>query len=149
MQRQKIKGTGHKQVHINLLKFHQKYYIILLLTNCVLKSYNQPADVQTEPNFYNMPTPNQTELAIGFSPPSPPQITAAPRESSFCGMSLADMSPISRGMHGAAHLLKDMKSTNSSREGKSSMLEFSLSLDQSATTLAIACKEPKLSLIHI
>ena len=109
MQRQKIKGTGHKQVHINLLKFHQKYYTILLLTNCVLKSYNQPADVQTEPNFYNMPTPNQTELAIGFSPPSPPQITAAPRESSFCGMSLADMSPASRGIHGAAHLLKDLK----------------------------------------
>ena len=129
--------------YINLLKFHQKYYTILLLTNCDLKSYNQPADVQTEPNFYNMPTPNQTEHAIGFSPPSPPQITVAPRESSFCGMSLAHMSPVSRGMHGAAHLLKDMKSTNSSMEGKSSMLELSLSLDQSATTLAIACKEPK------
>jgi hypothetical protein len=125
--------------NINLLKFHQKYYIILLLTSCVLKSYKQPADVQTEPNFYNMPTPNQTELAIGFSPP---QITAAPRESSFSGMSFADMSPVSRGMHGAAHLLKDMKSTNSSIKGKS-MLESSFSLDQSTTTLAIACKEPK------
>jgi hypothetical protein len=129
--------------HINLLKFHQKYYIIILLTNCVSKSYKQPADVQTEPNFYNMPTPNQTELAIGFSPPHRHQITAAPRESSFSGMSFADMSPVSRGMHGAAHLLKDMKSTNASIKGKSSMLEFSLSLDQAATTLAIACKEPK------
>jgi len=127
--------------HINLLKSHQKYYIILLLTNCILKSYKQPADVQTEPNFYNMPPPNQTELAIEFSPP-PPQITAVPRESSFSDLSYADMSPVSRGMHGAAHLLKDMKSTNSSIKGNS-MLEFSFSLDQSATTLAIACKEPK------
>jgi hypothetical protein len=73
MQRQKVKGTGHKQ----------------------------PADAQTEPNFYIMP-PSQLQqspepLHTTSSPPSTP--TPMPKV-------YADMSPGLSGVHGAAHLLK-------------------------------------------
>jgi hypothetical protein len=61
MQRQKVKGTGHKQ----------------------------PADAQTEPNFYTMP-PSQAQH---------PQPTSTPAHYS-------EMSPGLQGLHGAAHLLK-------------------------------------------
>ena len=59
MQRQKVKGTGHKQ----------------------------PADAQTEPNFYSMPPSQATQAE-----PSPPNY--------------GEMSPGLQGVHGAARLLK-------------------------------------------
>ena len=62
MQRQKVKGTGHKQ----------------------------PADAQTEPNFYTMP-PSHAQ--------HPPQPISAPTH-------YAEMSPGLQGVHGAAHLLR-------------------------------------------
>jgi hypothetical protein len=61
MQRQKVKGTGHKQ----------------------------PADAQTEPNFYTMP-PSQAQHPQPISTP----------------IHYGEMSPGLQGVHGAAHLLK-------------------------------------------
>jgi hypothetical protein len=83
MQRQKVKGTGHKQ----------------------------PADAQTEPNFYSMPTsqaqfPEPRSSSDEQDPhhqdttPSPPQGASAPL------YEYEAMSPGLRGVHGAAHLLK-------------------------------------------
>lgn len=71
MYRQKVKGTGHKQ----------------------------PADAQTEPNFY----------AMVASPPSGSK-TLAPkgRDNSPIGGPSAELSPGIRGVHGAAFLLKNI-----------------------------------------
>mmetsp|Transcript_45425 Transcript_45425/g.110040 ORF Transcript_45425/g.110040 Transcript_45425/m.110040 type:complete len:528 (+) Transcript_45425:152-1735(+) len=71
MQRQKVKGTGHKQ----------------------------PADAQTEPNFYAM-APSHIKQQAEQSPP--PLTTTAPAPTKAFG----DLSPGLRGVHGAAQLLK-------------------------------------------
>lgn len=73
MQRQKVKGTGHKQ----------------------------PADAQTEPNFYAM-SPSQVQQ----DPPESLQRSSPPPASTPEPMIYEDMSPGLRGVHGAAHLLK-------------------------------------------
>lgn len=84
MVRQKVKGTGHKQ----------------------------PADAQTEPNFYALPpttgsatsSPAAVPLAPLSPPPrptSPPMMMAAPKPNL-----MDEMSPGTRGVHGAASLLK-------------------------------------------
>lgn len=74
MQRQKVKGTGHKQ----------------------------PADAKTEPNFYNMPPSDSPQ-----APPSPP-----PNEfiRPFTSSQPEELSPGMRGLHGAAHMLKNIAS---------------------------------------
>jgi hypothetical protein len=71
MQRQKVKGTGHKQ----------------------------PADAQTEPNFYAMPPSHLQQNPEPSHTTSPPPSTPTPKVD-------ADMSPGLSGVHGAAHLLK-------------------------------------------
>ena len=78
MARQKVKGTGHKQ----------------------------PADAQTEPNFYVLPPTTGPH-----SPGTPPQIAAAsPTSHSPAPVAapsfITEMSPGTRGVHGAASLLK-------------------------------------------
>mmetsp|Transcript_19364 Transcript_19364/g.44892 ORF Transcript_19364/g.44892 Transcript_19364/m.44892 type:complete len:603 (+) Transcript_19364:203-2011(+) len=98
MQRQKIKGTGHKQ----------------------------PADVQTEPNFYNM-APSQTcgpskpkkpkslasaSVAAVAAAPVPALSHSAPQpfgDAMFQSDSFAHLSPGSRGVQSAANLLKGLK----------------------------------------
>ncbi|CAJ1931127.1 unnamed protein product [Cylindrotheca closterium] len=70
MQRQKVKGTGHKQ----------------------------PADAQTEPNFYTM-VPSHLKQPAEQSPP--PLTTSVPAPKAY-----RDLSPGLRGVHGAAQLLK-------------------------------------------
>jgi hypothetical protein len=70
MQRQKVKGTGHKQ----------------------------PADAQTEPNFYAMPA----------SHASHPHTPSPPSEPASSSLSYNEMSPGLQGLHGAANLLKGM-----------------------------------------
>jgi hypothetical protein len=79
MQRQKVKGTGHKQ----------------------------PADAQTEPNFYTMPPshaqhpqPPTTTHYGEMMPPHPQPISSTPTQQ------YGEMSPGLQGVHGAAHLLK-------------------------------------------
>ncbi|KAL3936223.1 MAG: hypothetical protein SGBAC_008407 [Bacillariaceae sp.] len=69
MQRQKVKGTGHKQ----------------------------PADAQTEPNFYAMAPSHIKQQAEQ----SPPPLTSLPNPKPY-----RDLSPGLRGVHGAAQLLK-------------------------------------------
>ena len=68
MQRQKVKGTGHKQ----------------------------PADAQTEPNFYAMPASN-TAADSSASPSSGPPASKK---------SNSELSPGLQGLQGAANLLK-------------------------------------------
>jgi hypothetical protein len=70
MQRQKVKGTGHKQ----------------------------PADAQTEPNFYSMPS--SQALPIESSPSKSGSITCQPP--------YGEISPGLEGVHGAAELLKNI-----------------------------------------
>jgi len=70
MQRQKVKGTGHKQ----------------------------PADAQTEPNFYAM-TPSHLRQPTEHSPPP---LTSVPLPKAYGG----DLSPGLGAVHGAAQLLK-------------------------------------------
>lgn len=95
MQRQKVKGTGHKQ----------------------------PADVQTEPNFYNMsPSKSVPSGDASENPSSPPVAStstatalisvAAPegKVSSRPGNAFADLSPGMGGVHNAAQLLKGLAS---------------------------------------
>ena len=80
MHRQKVKGTGHKQ----------------------------PADAKTEPNFYAMPpsqghhVPEHSQL---YTKPATPPLPA-PIPPHTRPMPYEEMSPGSRGVHGAAHLLK-------------------------------------------
>jgi hypothetical protein len=71
MQRQKVKGTGHKQ----------------------------PADAQTEPNFYAMPHSQLQQSPEPLHTTSPLPSTPTPKL-------YAEMSPGLSGVHGAAHLLK-------------------------------------------
>ena len=127
------------------------FLLFLFLTNCVFNSHKQPADVQTEPNFYNMapskngqlmPRKDQTDLTIEFPPPTPP-ITAGPGETSFNSTSFADLSPGSIGVHGAAHLLKGMKSTNCSIKGRS-LLDPPFLLGQSAMSYSFSSNESNL-----
>ena len=80
MRRQKVKGTGHKQ----------------------------PADAQTEPNFYAMPPSqaqdehlaSETNLAPAATQHPPQQVLHEEHPP------LAEMSPGLQGVHGAAQLLK-------------------------------------------
>eukprot|EP00980_Cylindrotheca_fusiformis_P029040 scaffold22701_cov123-Cylindrotheca_fusiformis.AAC.19 len=71
MQRQKVKGTGHKQ----------------------------PADAQTEPDFYSMPPSEGQQNPVPLQRTPPAASTPSPTI-------YEDMSPGLRGVHGAAHLLK-------------------------------------------
>ena len=115
MQRQKVKGTGHKQ----------------------------PADVQTEPNFYSMspskasdsqpPTPLQSAEQHSSPPASLTASMAAGKEQTRPGNSYDEMSPGLRGLHGAAQLLKGLASG-----GKPSSFEMPFSLGQSAAQAAAA-----------
>jgi len=113
MQRQKIKGTGHKQ----------------------------PADVQTEPNFYTMvPSKNcsemrrrdQMDLTIQV-PTSVHPANIKPKETAYKSP-LAELSPCSRGV---ANLLADMKSTHCSIKGRS-LLDPNFSLGQSAMSSTVS-----------
>jgi len=116
MQRQKIKGTGHKQ----------------------------PADVQTEPNFYNMaPSSHCSRVKRSDQLPSSNQVSCStpiinnePKET-FKSPSLADLSPCSRG---AANLLTDMKSTHCSIKGRSG-LDGNFSIGQSAMSSTVSINE--------
>jgi hypothetical protein len=111
MQRQKVKGTGHKQ----------------------------PADVQTEPNFYSMspskasqpPTPLQSAEQQA-SPPSTLETVTA-KKGPKARTSYDEMSPGLTGLHGAAQLLKGLASGAKSRS-----LEMPFSLGQSAAQAADA-----------
>ena len=88
MVRQKVKGTGHKQ----------------------------PADAQTEPNFYALPPVSAGSGSAGTSPMVSPALSAAaapssPRGSASPGSSVTrshhlEMSPGTQCVHGAAFLLK-------------------------------------------
>jgi hypothetical protein len=88
MRRQKVKGTGHKQ----------------------------PADAQTEPNFYSMPPSRAQPHGEPASPGTEPAIAPAlcepeeepslPPSSQQRQTSYEEMSPGLQGLHGAAHLLK-------------------------------------------
>lgn len=102
MQRQKVKGTGHKQ----------------------------PADVQTEPNFYSMsPSKLLESQHTVHSPERKPEATSNSNAAAFNqNRSFADLSPGLRGVHGAAHLLKGMAAGI-----PASSLELPFSLGQSAT----------------
>lgn len=90
MQRQKVKGTGHKQ----------------------------PADAQTEPNFYAMPRLNfpdhhVDEVHSSSSSSQPFQhpvasITPSYIKETLGSMAYDDMSPGMRNLHGAANLLKNI-----------------------------------------
>lgn len=91
MQRQKVKGTGHKQ----------------------------PADVQTEPNFYNMSPSKPASPGDALEKPmSPPVASASPteplevavKESAGRNNTFADFSPGMGGVHNAAQLLKGLAS---------------------------------------
>eukprot|EP00533_Pseudo-nitzschia_delicatissima_P001047 CAMPEP_0116109922 /NCGR_PEP_ID=MMETSP0327-20121206/17604_1 /TAXON_ID=44447 /ORGANISM="Pseudo-nitzschia delicatissima, Strain B596" /LENGTH=532 /DNA_ID=CAMNT_0003602987 /DNA_START=50 /DNA_END=1645 /DNA_ORIENTATION=+ len=101
MQRQKIKGTGHKQ----------------------------PADVQTEPNFYNMTPANKCNKMNRRESAPVPRVGEKPKKTIFKSPSLADLSPKSRG---AANLLTDLKSTFCSMKGRSSVMDPNFSLGQPA-----------------
>jgi hypothetical protein len=90
MQRQKVKGTGHKQ----------------------------PADAQTEPNFYTMP-PSHAQH---------PQPMSTPTQYS-------EMSPGLQGVHGAAHLLKGIAA---GLPASSLHTSLPFSLGGSATTQAMS-----------
>lgn len=117
MQRQKIKGTGHKQ----------------------------PADVQTEPNFYNMvPSKSCSEIKstdqMDLSnqvPTSAPPVNTESKETAYKGPSFAELSPCSRGV---ANLLTDMKSTHCSIKGRS-LLDPQFSLGQSAMSSTVSLHE--------
>jgi len=109
MQRQKIKGTGHKQ----------------------------PADVQTEPNFYNMaPSKNCCQIRRDQTAISSPQVSAStnaePKQSAY-----ANVSPCSRGV---ANLLTDLKSMNCSKKRRP-MLDSNFSLGQSALSSTVSSFE--------
>lgn len=123
MQRQKIKGTGHKQ----------------------------PADVQTEPNFYNMAPPKrcdkmknkeQADLTAKV-PILSHSVTSVPRETTLSSSSFAHLSPGSIGVHGAAHLLNGMKSTNCSIKGGSLLVPHSM-LGKSTMCSTVSVSEPNL-----
>lgn len=121
MQRQKVKGTGHKQ----------------------------PADAQTEPNFYAMP-PSQAQL---LEPPTNTQKQqqkqlpqksctpplALPGLTSVQSDTLAyeEMSPGIRSVHGAAHLLKRIAAglpANSPNAGPTSFMFSGASATSSSST---------------
>lgn len=114
MQRQKIKGTGHKQ----------------------------PADVQTEPNFYSMVSSSscsevkRTDQVDSSNQTSSSATTANTdlRQTTYKSPSFADLSPGSRG---AANLLTDMKGTHCSIKGRS-MLDGSFSIGQSALSSTVS-----------
>lgn len=102
MRRQKVKGTGHKQ----------------------------PADAQTEPNFYAMP-PSQAQdehLAADPSSTDPPAVCqhppqqVVPEERSVH----AEMSPGLQGVHGAAQLLKGIAAGLPASSLSSTAAPFSL-----------------------
>ena len=85
MVRQKVKGTGHKQ----------------------------PADAQTEPNFYALPpttgsASNSPATPMPLAPASPPPRPTSPPVAAFSAAQqlMDEMSPGTRGVHGAASLLK-------------------------------------------
>lgn len=106
MQRQKVKGTGHKQ----------------------------PADVQTEPNFYNMSPSKLTESGDApvtqLSPPVAASVPQMPkdaprrevRSAPATVSSIYHMSPGMGGVHTAAQVLKGLSS-----------MPFSLGLSASET----------------
>jgi len=123
MQRQKIKGTGHKQ----------------------------PADVQTEPHFYNMAPSKRcdrmkkeehTDLSAK-APALSHSVTSMPQETTFNNASLAHLSPGSRGVHGAAYLLNGLKGTNLSIKGRSLLDSHSL-LSKSTMYSTVSVSEPNL-----
>jgi len=113
MQRQKVKGTGHKQ----------------------------PADAQTEPNFYQM-TPSREQ------PPSPERSFSAPHQevpqlsvgSTMSSLSYDEMSPGLRGVHGAAHLLKNIAAGI-----PASSISTPFSLGLSATAASVQKTQPESS----
>lgn len=85
MVRQKVKGTGHKQ----------------------------PADAQTEPNFYALPptigsASSSPAAPVPLAPASPPPRPTSPPVTAASSRPtvLDEMSPGTRGVHGAASLLK-------------------------------------------
>lgn len=86
MVRQKVKGTGHKQ----------------------------PADAQTEPNFYALPpttgsAANSPAIPQPLAPASPPPRPTSPPVAVSSRPSIMDeMSPGTAGVHGAASLLKGL-----------------------------------------
>lgn len=82
MKRQKVKGTGHKQ----------------------------PADVNTEPNFYSMP-PLQSPSPGGYDDPSAASISIAEAaQPPLHASSPMPLSPGIQSLHGAAHLLRGIAS---------------------------------------
>lgn len=100
MQRQKVKGTGHKQ----------------------------PADAKTEPNFYSM------ESSTYGSPPieaRSPEMTPTMEEVN--AFKYEEMSPGMQGLHGAAHLLKNI----AAGVPASSMARPTFSLGESALSVPL------------
>ena len=70
-------------------------------------------------------------------------VTSMPRETTFNNASLAHLSPGSIGVHGAAHLLNGMKSTNLSIKGRS-LLDPHSSLGKSTMYSTVSVSEPNL-----
>ena len=85
---------------------------------------------------------DQAELTIDVPPPAP-TINATPGETSFISASFVDLSPGSIGVHGAANLLKGMKSTNCSIKGRS-LLDLPVMLGQYAMSSTISLNETNL-----
>ncbi len=101
MQRQKVKGTGHKQ----------------------------PADAKTEPNFYTMAPSTYTSPLMSAS--SPEATSSKEEDSRPLGITYQEMSPGMAGLHGAAHLLK-----NIAAGVRTSSMGASFSLGESAISSA-------------
>jgi len=78
MQRQKVKGTGHKQ----------------------------PADAKTEPNFYTMTTSLYPSSSMASSTDA--SVKADGSMSAAADTRFEEMSPGMQGLHGAANLLKNI-----------------------------------------
>lgn len=81
MQRQKVKGTGHKQ----------------------------PADAKTEPNFYSMAPSTYPSPTMGPMGACSPDVSSDKGDEIGVSTSrFEDMSPGMAGLHGAAYLLKNI-----------------------------------------